>query len=213
MDGYQRFREQLLEWFAANGRTFYWRTDELDPFEILLTELLLKRTRAETVNAYGPEILKDLSTPKKVTEMEEDRLKEILQPLGLYNRRSKNIKQVCQSLCMDFDGNIPKSRSELKSISGIGDYTADAVCCFAFEQPVVVLDTNTATVAENFFGVTPADDLRQDEQIRATLKPLVASGDAKTINWALLDLGASLINGDTIPSSCSIPVFDHPPTT
>jgi len=201
MSQYSAFRVELLDWYRENGRHFYWRTESLSPFDILLTEMLLKRTKAETVDRYGEDILETLSTPEVVLEKERSELKGLLQPFGLYNRRAKNLKNVCQALVSEFDGEIPRKKPELISITGIGEYIADSILCFAYDEPVVVLDTNTSEVAATFFGVTPADDLRLDNTVRPALKPLVEQGNPKEINWALLDLGADIIRRGTDSTS------------
>jgi len=105
----------------------------------------------------------------------------------------------------DHDGNVPEPREELLAINGIGEYTADAVRCFAFGRAAVLLDTNTAAVAREFFGVRPADDLRLDTDIRPALQPVVIRESPRKINWALLDLGADLIANDRSVDDYSIP--------
>lgn len=188
----REFRKALLDWFSDHGREFYWRTDELTPFEILLTELLLKRTRAEKVDTYGIVILSEFDSPETVSSMSSEQLASILKPLGLQHRRAKNIQSVCQGLVEKYDGDVPADREQLLEISGIGQYTADAVLCFAYGRPVLVLDTNVIVVAEQCFGIEPPDDPRQDETIRPALEPIVPEDCPQDFNWALIDLGAVL---------------------
>lgn len=202
---YEEFRQALLAWFNDHGRAFYWRENDLNPFHHLLTELLLKRTTAQTVDNYGGKVLDASPDPETVVAMNDEELVELLRPFGLYNRRSKNIRNVCRQLLKDHDGTVPEMREELLAINGIGEYTADAVRCFAFGKPAVLLDTNIATVAEEFFGVTPADDLRLDTDIRSTLQPVITEENPREINWALLDLGADLIAHDRGTEDYSIP--------
>lgn len=217
-DGPLAFRDAVLEWYHEQGRDFYWRAGGLSPWELLLTELLLKRTRAETVEAHGPPILSCLSTPRAVLELDQEELAEILQPLGLYNRRSKNIRSVCQSLVEQHGGTVPAERDQLLEISGVGEYTADAVRCFAYGQPVLVLDTNVIAVAEYYFGLEGPSDPRLDDTIRPTLSPLVPADSPREFNWALLDLGAALrAAGDATENDPldlgPLPVAGEPPGT
>lgn len=197
----REFREALLEWFNDQGRDFYWRTTELTPFEILLTELLLKRTHAEKVHTHGEDILSKLHSPKEVASMPRERLESILEPLGLQNRRAKNIQSVCLEIIENHNGNIPENRNELMEISGIGQYSADCVLCFAYGKPVLVLDTNVIVVAERCFGIEAPDDPRQDEKIRPALEPIVPADRPREFNWALIDLGAKLKNE---PQQCPL---------
>lgn len=205
MEQYEEFHQCLLEWYNENRREFYWRTDDLTPFELLLTELLLKRTKAETVDNYAKEVLDRLSTPRDVVEIDQESLVDLLNPFGLYNRRSKNIKSVCRDLVEKHSGEVPTSREKLMNINGIGQYTADSIRCFAFDIPTVIIDTNTIVVAEHFFGVSPADDPRQDTRVRPVLNPLLDYGCVQHTNWALLDLGADMIANDKTAEDYSIP--------
>jgi len=189
------FRDALLIWYAENGRDFYWRDRRLTPFEQLLTELLLKRTKAETVDAHGEDVLSTLTTPEDVIQMDQDELIELIKPFGLYNRRSKNINTVCTALINEFDDEIPQTREYLLEIPGIGEYIADSILCFSYGQPILVLDTNTITVAEHFFGINPPDDPRYDTEIRPVLEPLIPEDNPRAFNWAIIDIGATLRTG------------------
>lgn len=207
----ENFQQEVLRWYSQNGRDFYWRSNELTPFELLLTELLLKRTRAQTVDNRGQDVLDQLESPKTVIQMDREELEDILQPFGLYERRSKNIQQVCQSLASEFDGEVPDNREELLSVSGIGQYTADAILCFSYGKPVLALDTNVIEVAAHYFGVDRPSDPRLDTEIRPTLEPLVPTESPEAFNWGLIDLGAKLRSEEYNCPSCplDLPCFDY----
>lgn len=190
------FAGAVVAWYENNGREFYWRDRDLSPFEYPLTELLLKRTRAETVNAHGEQVLESLPSPEDVVKTDHESLVELIKPFGIYNRRSKNIKHACLTLMGEFDGEIPRTREELLAVSGVGQYAADAILCFAYGDPVLVLDTNTMAVAEQYFGIEPPDDPRQDTQIRPVLEPLVPKDAPRAFNWGIIDIGAVLRTGD-----------------
>lgn len=207
----KNFQQEVLRWYSQNGRNFYWRSNELSSFELLLTELLLKRTRAETVERRGKNAINRLESPENVARMDRKELEEILQPFGLYKRRSKNIQRVCRTLADEFDGKIPRKRRKLLSVNGIGQYTADAVLCFSFGKQVLVLDTNTIEVAVHYFGVDRPSDPRLDTEIRPTLEPLVPEEDPENFNWGLIDIGYELRSGDYNCPKCplDLPCFDY----
>jgi len=186
------FRDKLLEWYEKGGRSFYWRENKLTPFKVLVLEMLLKRTKAETVDNMAKEVLNKLSSPEKTLNKQEEEIKELIRPLGLYNRRSKNIRNVCRSLIENFDGEVPETRNDLLSVNGIGNYIADAILCFSFEKPVMVLDTNTAKVAKFYFNLKVPDDLRQDQKIKGLMEPLVPEDHPRKFNWALIDIGSEI---------------------
>lgn len=200
------FTDALLDWFNTNGRTFRWREQDLTPFEVLLTEMFLKRTRAETVDSHLPDIFSELNTPEQVVKMDQDELIDLIRPFGLYNRRSKNIKNVCGSIIEQFGGQPPRTRDELLEINGIGEYIADAIRCFGYKEPVLVVDTNVAAVAKRYFGIEPASDLRHDESIRSRLQPLVPVSNPKIFNWGLIDLGAVLQSENPSCPDCPLQI-------
>jgi len=200
------FQQAVVDYYRSNGRSFFWREESLDAFDWLLIEMLLKRTSASTVNNYGKPVLQRFQQPEDIISTPQDELAEVLRPFGLYNRRSKNLNNVCETLISEYDGTIPRDRDDLSQINGIGEYIADAIVCFGFHEPVLVLDTNTALVAEELFNITPADDLRLDETIRPTLEPLVPENRPRKFNWGMLDIGAELRNDDL----GSLPDFPSP---
>jgi len=202
------FQRAVIEYYRTQGRSFFWRDESLDAFEWLLVEMLLKRTSASTVNNHGQAVLKRFQHPEDVVAIPQDDLAEILRPFGLYNRRSKNLKNVCETLVDEHDGTVPRERETLVQINGIGAYIADAIACFEYGEPVLVLDTNTALVAREFFDIVPADDLRLDENIRPALEPLVPAESPREFNWGLLDIGAQVRKND--PASIpGLPVPDE----
>jgi len=194
------FSDQLLSWYEDNGRSFYWREGELSAFEHLLTELLLKRTTAQAVHNHGNDIISTLNSPGQVLSMDHDALVDVLRPLGLYNRRAKNIRTVCEGIQENHCGEIPDSRQELLAIEGIGEYTADMVLSVVFQRPVVAIDTNVMEVAHRYFDIEKPADPRLDTEIRPTLEPIVPPDRPAEFNWALIDLGAAL-RGENAPSS------------
>lgn len=197
------FQRTVVEYYRENGRSFFWREEPLSNFDWLLVNMLLKRTRAETVDAHAKEVIRSLVTPQDVVSMPEDELVGLLEPFGLYNRRSKNLRRVCSSLIKEHNGQVPDKRDTLLEINGIGEYIADGVLCFAFGRPTLILDANSARFAKKVLGIKPADDLRQDTKIRPTLEPLVPEEHPREFNWGLLDAGAKLREGDT----ASLPDF------
>lgn len=187
-----KFREELLEWYAENGRKFYWRDKELSAFQILLLELFLKRTRAEIVDKYAEEVVSQLSDPYKIDSMEYSEIVDLIEPMGLYNRRSETLQKISSDLINRFEGEVPSTREDLLSIYGIGDYIANAVRCYAYGVPVVVVDINVARVAEHYFGMDIPSDLRQGDEIQSVFDSMIPETNPTSFNNALLDLGAEL---------------------
>ena len=86
----------------------------------------------------------------------------------------------------EFDGELPRSVDGLLTLKGVGRYTAGAVACFAYEQPVAMVDTNVRRVLSRVFGVEPATVERLADAV-------VPADAAYAWNQALMDLGATLV--------------------
>ena len=198
------FREDLLAWFEANKRRFAWRDRELRPWQVLMLEMCLHRTRAEQVDEIAEHLISYAETPSrflsniKVLEPELD-------TLGL-QWRIDNLSAAATHVRDGLKGQVPDSRRELMAIPGVGDYIASAVLCFAFGRSTVLIDTNTRRIARRVFG---GDDRYPDWLARLHLHEL-AGGGGSDIEWnqALLDLGASVCSARA-PKCQECPVSTH----
>ncbi len=179
------FRDDLLAWFDKNRRSFLWRNADLNPWQTLVIEMCLHRTRAEQVAQVANEILHLANTPESFLD-NLDALQPTLNSLGL-QWRLENLSRAATYIRDDLDGQIPDNWQELDAIPGVGDYIASAVLCFAFGRPSVLLDTNTKRIARRVLGNPDGADW----QHRLSLRQLAGEEGADSRwNQALLDLGA-----------------------
>jgi A/G-specific adenine glycosylase len=127
-----------------------------------------------------------------------------MRSLGL-GWRAENVIEVAHVLASDFEGRVPETELELRSLPGVGDYVAQAVICFAFGRRSVLIDTNTMRIVGRVFD----RDRERRWQLRLDLYRLAGpEGPDAAFNYALLDLGA-LICRTTTPSCDSCPVQAH----
>ena len=181
----QNFRDDLIAWFRDNRRDFPWRRLILSPWQVLLTEICLRRTRAEQVAQIAEEVLTLGQTPASFLENLEE-LKPPLTSLGL-PERIDNLVAAATFIRDRLDGQVPENWQELIAIPGVGDYIASAVLCFAFGRPSVLMDTNTMRIARRVTG----RDARPIWRLRLSLHQLAGpKGTDAQWNQALLDLGA-----------------------
>lgn len=103
---------------------------------------------------------------------------------------AEKIKSLATDIVARFSGNIPSTRNELLNLPGIGDYIADAVLCFAFGQPVVVVDWNVARFICRFFGIKAKGEARRDKKVLEYARRMIPQSHIREFNWALLDLSA-----------------------
>ena len=143
------FRGDLIQWHQVHGRQFPWRATKLNPWQFLLVEMCLHRTRAAQVARVIQEITEIGETPDSFIA-NSAALDPFLSTLGL-DWRSENLT-AAKYLLRNFNGQVPDGWPELMSIPGVGDYIASAVQCFAFGRPSVLLDTNTKRIARKVLG-------------------------------------------------------------
>ena len=196
------FRDVLTRWFKGNGRQFPWRLSSLSPWQHLMVEMCLHRTKAEQVAKVVQELLALGRTPQEFLENSKA-LQPLLATLGL-RWRSDNIKSAATFVQESLKGDVPENWQELVAIPGVGDYIASAVLCFAFERPSVLMDTNTTRIARRLMG-GPSSLWRQRLYLHQMAGPKGATADW---NQALLDLGAMICTART-PKCGDCPVRNH----
>lgn len=190
-DRIRTFRARLLAWFSGNGRSFYWRQQGATQYEIVVAEILLQRTRAETVAAYLPKFLVRASSWQSLSLTTEAELEEYLKPLGLWRRRARSLRELATNL-VNTGGRLPATRQEAEMLPGVGQYIANAISLFVLGQPAALLDVNMARVLERNFGPRTKADIRYDPWLQGLAHRVVECGECKQVNWAILDLAAKV---------------------
>lgn len=184
------FVENLLEWFKDHGRCFPWREDGTTAYEILIAELMLKKTRAENVVGPFSIFIATFPTPHHVVAAQDDAIISILQPLGLIRQRFKSFRVIFAKIVKEYQGEIPNSKAQLLELPYVGQYTANAVLCFGYNQDVPIVDTNVTRICQRYFGLQTYGDPRIDKHIWDLLARIMPKGKSKNFNLALLDLGS-----------------------
>ena len=195
------FRDNLIQWFKRNRRDFPWRRSDLNPWQTLLLEMCLHRTRAEQVAQVADELLRLGRTPDSFLDNLEV-LEPSLASLGLH-WRSANLGAAAEFIRDGEAGQVPDNWQGMVAIPGVGDYIASAVLSFAFGRSSVIMDTNTMRIARRVSGKGPK---QPKWELRLSLHEMAGSerADARW-NQALLDLGA-LVCTARAPKCGSCPV-------
>lgn len=183
------FRRNLLDWFDRNGRTFPWRRPSNTNYQYILAEILLQRTKAETVAQFFSKFSREYPSWRQLNLASIEELQRFLQPIGLWRRRATSIKALSHEM-VKRNGRFPKVRSEIESLPGIGQYIANSVLLFCHAEPQPLLDANMARVLERVFGPRTMADIRYDPYIQQLALEIVNCETPKEINWAILDLAA-----------------------
>jgi len=185
-EGEVSFRDSLLEWHAGRARNFAWRSST-DAWHVLMAEMCLHRTRAEQVASVFDDLVTLAPTPAALVN-NEGAVRQTLGSLGLSWRVDRMV-ETARVLVEQHDGLVPATREELLRLPGVGDYVANAVICFAFARPAVLMDTNTERIVSRVKG----RDRTRRWQLRLDLYELAgATGGDAGFNYALLDLGAAV---------------------
>lgn len=200
----QVFQNKILEWYAENGRHFQWRNKSANNYQRIISEVLLQRTKAETVAKFFPTFIKRYPSWKQLGEATEIELQNTLQPLGLYKQRGSRLYKLAQEM-KQRGGYFPKKRSEVEKLTMMGQYIVNAYELFILNKPSPLLDVNMARVLERYFGPRKLADIRYDPYLQELSKKVVKHQNSKEINWAILDLGAiNCKSNNPICSSCPL---------
>ena len=144
------FCQALLSWAKSNLRDYPWRASGVSPYNILVAELLLKRTTATAAaRAYTP-FLEKYHSAQRLALATEKELSLALKPIGLSRQRAKAIHRLAQVLVQRFEG-VPNTFEQLCELPGVGDYAARAILSFGHSMPMAVVDGNVERVIRRAF--------------------------------------------------------------
>ncbi|MGI9075491.1 MAG: hypothetical protein ACR2JB_30150 [Bryobacteraceae bacterium] len=198
------FQRRLLHWYQEHGRRYPWRNKSASTYAKIIAEILLQRTRAETIATFYPAFLKRFPSWKALAQATEESLREYLQPIGLWRRRSRTLVALAQEM-MRRRGIMPKDRTSIEALPGVGQYIANAVQLFAHGTPRPLLDVNMARVLERHFGPRQLVDIRYDPYLQDLAHDIVRRRSSAAVNWAILDLAARVCTIRT-PSCSNCPL-------
>ena len=180
------FKRRLLQWFREQGRELPWRRTR-NPYHIVVSEFMLQQTQVSRVQSYYPRFLRRFPTLQALALARPSQVREAWEGLGYY-RRAANLHRLARTVVQDHGGTIPDRPERLRTLPGVGRYTAGAVATFAYERREPVVDTNVARVLTRVFKPR-----RAGERALWDLAGRVLPTNARTaweFNQAMMDLGA-----------------------
>lgn len=140
----------LLTWYDLNGRTLPWRSI-VTPYRTWVSEIMLQQTRVSAVIPYFERFMAELPDTAALADVPEERLLKLWEGLGYYSR-ARNLQKAAKVIVSDFGGELPRTCASLKTLPGIGDYTAAAIASINFGEPVAAVDGNLLRVAARVSG-------------------------------------------------------------
>lgn len=184
------FVQQLLLWNTEqNDRAMPWK-GEKDPYKIWLSEIILQQTRVEQGLDYYNRFIATFPNVHLLAAAGEDQVFKLWEGLGYYSR-CKNLIASARHISSVLGGKFPDSYENIRSLKGVGPYTAAAIASFAFNLPHAVVDGNVYRVLSRFFGIeTPIDSTEGKATFSSLAGKLLPQKTPGIYNQALMDFGA-----------------------
>ncbi len=193
----------LLSWYDRNRRILPWR-EAPSAYHVWISEIMLQQTRVEAVKKYYDRWIRRLPDPAALAAVEDEELMKLWEGLGYYNR-VRNLKKAAISVMEDWGGALPGDYENLKSLPGIGDYTAGAIASIAFGIRVPAVDGNAIRIVSRMLAEEREIDRESvKREIRERIFRIMPKERPGDFNQALMDLGASvcLPGGRPLCESC-----------
>jgi A/G-specific adenine glycosylase len=176
----------LIQWFGESQRILPWRSS-YDPYHVWISEIMLQQTQVETVIPYFERWMTVLPDVSSLAAADEHTVLSLWAGLGYYSR-ARNLMEAAKIIEREHDGALPADYESLRSLPGIGQYTAGAILSIAFNKPYPVVDGNVRRVLSRLYGWE--DD--RPRRLWDAAEKLVRSAEPRLINQAIMELGATV---------------------
>ena len=187
----QIITNKILNWYDINKRSLPWRkktSSKKRQYYTLVSEFMLQQTQVVTVIPYFNRFIKNIPDLETLASFENRKLIKFWEGLGYYSR-VRNLKKAARVIIKDFNKKLPDNFLDLKSLPGIGDYTASAISAIAFNKPFIPLDGNVERVLKRYLYLKKENQIQKDNLIKSK-KVLGTSSRSSDYAQALMELGA-----------------------
>ncbi|MHA1924488.1 MAG: hypothetical protein ACXABV_06575 [Candidatus Thorarchaeota archaeon] len=181
-------RHAIIDWYGKEGRDFAWR-HSTESFQILVAEMLLRRTTATAVSRIYEKFLKRFDSLERLAKARVITIEHALRTVGLQSVRARYMQKMAKTVLKDYGGVLPKDRASLESLPGVGRYAAAALLNFAFNKPEPMADGNVVHLMNRVFSLGVSDPT--DNAIWEFMRQFGRSQD-KRLYWGIIDLVASI---------------------
>lgn len=179
------FRRKILRWYKKNRRPLPWRRNPT-AYRVWISEIMLQQTQSQTVIPYYNRFLEHFPDIADLAQAREEDVLALWSGLGYY-RRARNIHKAAREIVRYYDGTFPSDYQAIRSLPGIGPYTAGAICSIAFNQPKPVVDGNIRRVLARLNGLT---ERTPDRYFWDWMASCVPRKDPSLFNQGIMELGA-----------------------
>lgn len=178
--------ELLLDYYDKRGRKLPWRENS-DPYRVWVSEVMLQQTRVETVVPYFNAWIEKFPKLSDLAVADEESVLNMWEGLGYYSR-ARNLLKAIKIVAEDMDGLVPRDPVKLRTLPGIGEYTANAIASIAYGEPVPAIDGNLRRVLSRLFDLS----YPSPKELRSKADLLLDRDRPGDWNQALMDLGATV---------------------
>lgn len=179
------FSNSLIKWYSTHQRSLPWRSTN-DPYIIWISEIILQQTRVKQGLGYFYRFVERFPNIRSLAEASEDEVMTYWQGLGYYSR-ARNLHAAAISMNNVF----PNTYNEVLALKGVGQYTAAAICAFAFDMPYAVVDGNVYRVLSRYLGIdVPIDTTLGKKLFSELAQQYLDKNNPATYNQAIMDFGA-----------------------
>ena len=198
------FADILIDWYENNKRDLPWR-DTQDPYRIWISEIILQQTRVAQGYDYYIRFIQRFPDVLTLAEADEDEVMKYWQGLGYYSR-ARNLHAAARTIREA--GAFPTTYEGVRALKGVGDYTAAAICSFAYGLPHAVVDGNVYRVLSRWMGIdTPIDSTPGKKLFAQLADELMDKSRPALYNQAIMDFGALQCTPSS-PDCLSCPLAD-----
>ena len=182
---------KILYWYDNNKRSLPWRKKNSQikrEYYTLVSEFMLQQTQVSTVIPYFKKFIKNIPNLESLANINEKKLLKYWEGLGYYSR-VRNLKKTAKIIVSKYKKKLPNTLEELKTLPGIGDYTASAILSIAFNKPFIPLDGNVERIIKRIFNLKSEKEISKENIIKKK-KFLGISNRSSDYAQALMELGA-----------------------
>src|SRR5258708_1907984 len=185
IDTISKFRATIYDYYRNHARTFPWR-ETTDPYRIMVSEIMLQQTQTQRVLVKYAQFIDAFPDFATLAQAPLRNVLQVWQGLG-YNRRGMYLHQAAQQIMAEYKGGLPNDPVLLEKLHGIGPNTAGSIVAFAYNSPVVFIETNIRAVFLHHFFVGRAHV--HDRELRPFIEAALDKDNPRHWYYALMDYG------------------------
>ena len=182
----------LTSWFRQHSRRFAWRERGIDPFHLLVAEVLLRQTRATSVERIWTTLVRDYPTAEALGNADKSEIEQRLTPLGFQRQRATSLIELSGFVVANLRGQVPRDIRALRRMPHMGIYGAHAMACFAFNTRCAIVDSNVLRLHARLHGRAVLSEIRRAPEVWTWADEQLPQRNYRIHNYGMLDFTADV---------------------